>query len=248
MTATALNSTDWLAAHCADEPQELVKDTDITHAWFGMLDGRAAFVKWYPNELRGSWAKTEAAIAASNLHPAIVSLQQTVSCVDGVLLIYERVCGENLASQEARRRFSALPTAKRAAVVVTASEALAAISDAGFVVVDWYEGNRIYDFDTEHLWLFDWELCREAGFFLLDRDSNYWTSKLMAPEEFVRGSRIDQQTLVFNLGRYALLTLPELADALADILARATHPARAGRYTTVRDYVAALRKALVIYG
>lgn len=66
----------------------------------------------------------------------------------------------------------------------------------------------------------------------------------MAPEEFVRGSRIDQQTLVFNLGRYALLTLPELADALAGVLARATYPARAGRYSAVRDYIAALHRAL----
>lgn len=136
MTTTALNSTDWLAAHCADDPQELVKDTDTTRAWFAVLDGRAAFVKWYPNELRGSWAKVEAAIAAAELHPAIIPLQQTVSCADDVLLVYERMVEQNLASQEARRRFSALPVAKRAAAVVTASEALAAISDAGFVVVD----------------------------------------------------------------------------------------------------------------
>jgi len=97
------------------------------------------------------------------------------------------------------------------------------------MIVDWYEGNMIYDFADKHIWLFDWELCRRGQGFTLDMDSNYGSSRLMAPEEFIRGSWLDLQTLVFNLGRYALLTLPELAEQTAPILARATYPARSRR-------------------
>lgn len=102
----------------------------------------------------------------------------------------------------------------------------------------------IYDFDEHRLWLFDWELCRPEEFFILTMDSNYGSSRLMAPEEFVRGRRIDQRSLVFNLGRYALLTLPELADQVADVLAKATHPAWSRRYPSVAAFVGELSAAL----
>ena len=112
------------------------------------------------------------------------------------------------------------------------------------MIVDWYEGNMIYDFAQKHIWLFDWELCRRGDGFTLDMDSNYGSSRLMAPEEFIRGSWLDQQTLVFNLGRYALLTLPELAERAAPILARATYPARSGRYQSIQEFTQAFTEVL----
>ena len=98
----------------------------------------------------------------------------------------------------------------------------------------------IYDFTAQCIHLFDWELCRPGNGFVLEMDSNYGSSRLMAPEEFVRGSWLDQRTLVFNLGRYALTTLPELADPLAPVLARATYPARSKRYATLSEFHANL--------
>lgn len=238
------SSAQWLGEYCTREPQELSKQTQITRAWFATLDGRDVFIKWYPTELRESWARVEMAIAGAHLHPAIVPLRQMVNCADGVLLIYERVKGESLATQDIRMRFGALPLAERATAVLVVAEALAAVCGAGFMIVDWYEGNMIYDFDARQIWLFDWELCREDDSFLLQMDSNYGSSKLMAPEEFIRGSRLDQSTIVFNLGRYTLLTLPELAEPIASTLARATYPARSERYSTVREFVNTLSAAI----
>lgn len=162
-------------------------------------------------------------------------------------MFYERVPGDNLGPQDIRARFQKLPVGERAGAVLTISEALAAICDAGFMVVDWYEGNMIYDFEARLLWLSDWELCRRGDSFLLEMDSNYGPSRLMAPEEFVRGSCPDQRTLVFNLGRYALLTPPEIAGQIAPFLARATYPAPAGRYSTLREFVAELHTAIAPY-
>lgn len=234
----------WLVENATGEPEELAKVTQVTRAWFATLNGRESFIKWYPNELRDTWAKVETAIAGANLHPAIIPLRQVVACADGVLLIYDRMRGENLGPQEPRKRYQALPLTERAIAVMAIAEALAAVSEAGFMVVDWYEGNMLYDFDARQVWLFDWELCREGGSFVLEMDSNYGSSRLMAPEEFVRGSRLDELTLVFNVGRYALLALPELAEPLAPILARATYPARSERYNTVREFVTALTDEL----
>jgi serine/threonine-protein kinase len=239
-----MESGRWLAENCLGTPLEIDKSSRDTRAWFATIDGSEVFVKWYPLRLRGTWTRIEATISGGNLHPAIIPLRQRVDCDDGTLLIYDRVGGENLGPQEARARFHALPLAERGAAVLVISEALAAICGAGFMVVDWYEGNMLYDFEARQVWLFDWELCRDSGSFVLDMDFNYGSSRLMAPEEFVRGSRLDQVTLVFNLGRYALLTLPELAEPLAPVLARATYPARAGRYGSAREFVTALKTAL----
>jgi serine/threonine protein kinase len=235
----------WFAAQNLRNLTQIAKDSPQTRAWFASDDDeRELFLKLYPPEFAEPHAAIEIAIAGSNLHPAIVPLRQTVPCREGLLLIYDRVPGENLGPMAARGRFHALPLPARVAAVSHVIEALAAIAEAGFMVVDWYEGNMIYDFDRRRIWLFDWELCRRGEGFTLEMDSNYGSSRLMAPEEFVRGSWLDQRTLVFNLGRYALLALPELAEPLAPLLARATYPARSARFPTVREFAEAFAEAI----
>jgi serine/threonine-protein kinase len=191
--------------HGLQNVTEIIKDSLETCAWFASGSGKDLFLKRYPHEFAEPRASTEIAIAAANLHPAIVPLRQVVPCREGILLLYDRVSGESLGPMETRGRFQALPLAARSVAVSAVFAALTAISDAGFIIVDWYEGNMIYDFAQQRIWLFDWELCRKGDGFTLEMDSNYGSSRLMAPEEFIRGSWLDQQTIVFNLGRYALL-------------------------------------------
>lgn len=239
-----LASTEWLTSRDVENLEPITKATEDTSAWFATVVGRHSFLKFYPSPLDDTRGAVEVAIAGANLHPAIVPIRQAISCVDGVLLVYDRVSGVSLDAMETRRRFQLLPLSERVQAITTIFGALAAIADADFMIVDWYEGNMIYDFERQQIWLFDWELCRSGGGFTLEMDNNYGSSRLMAPEEFLRGSWLDQRTLVFNLGRYALLTVPELAEPLAPILARATHPARAERYASLREFTRAFVAAL----
>ena len=220
------------------------KESPETSAWFASTGEHDLFCKLYPHDYAETRAAIEIAIAGANLHPAIVPLRQIAACPEGILLLYDRVAGENLGPIKARGRFQSLLLDERIRAVSAIFAALTAISEAGFMIVDWYEGNMIYDFAQKHIWLFDWELCRKGDGFTLDMDSNYGSSRLMAPEEFIRGSWLDQQTLVFNLGRYALLTLPELAERAAPILARATYPARSGRYQSIQEFTQAFTEVL----
>jgi serine/threonine-protein kinase len=229
----------WLHAHGECETEPIAKETQTTRAWFARLAGQAVFAKCYPHELRDTWARKEREIAGANLHPAIVPLRQIVACSDGDLFVYPRVDGENLGPMDTRTKFARLPIPERTQAVLTVAESLAAVCEAGHMVVDWYEGNMIYNFAQKQIWLFDWELCQD-GAFTLQMDSNYGSSRLMAPEEFIRGSRLTEQTLVYNVGRYALLNLPELAEELAPLLALATYPSRTKRYATIREFARAL--------
>jgi len=223
---------------------EISKESEDTRAWFALASGKGVFLKLFPNELDGNRLTVETEIAGGNLHPAIVPLRRIITCELGTMLVYDRLDGENLGPMAARGRLQSLPLPERIAAASTVVEALVSITDAGFMIVDWYEGNMIYDFEQGKIWLFDWELCRKGIGFTLQMDSNFGSSRLMAPEEFVRGSLLDQRTIVFNLGRYVLLTLPELADSLAPVLARATYPARSQRYCSVRQFTEALAWAL----
>ncbi len=233
----------WFEAQNLQNVTPITKDSPETSAWFASAAGQEMFLKLYPPEFEATRAATEIAIAGGSLHPAIIPLRQTVSCQEGTLLLYDRVEGENLGPMATRGRFQALPLSERMDTAAAIIEALAAISDAGFMIVDWYEGNMLYNFDLKRIWLFDWELCRKGEGFTLEMDANYGSSRLMAPEEFLRGSWLDQRTIVFNLGRYVLLTLPELADTLAPLLARATYPARSERYASVREFTDAFARA-----
>src|SRR5689334_3071086 len=105
-------SDAWLDDNC-DSLEAIAKATDRTRAWFAVIDWRECFVKWYPTELRQSWAKVESAIAGINRHPAIIPLRRKVECADGVLFLYDRMKGENLGPMETRSRFAALPLAER---------------------------------------------------------------------------------------------------------------------------------------
>ena len=223
----------WLDSNAATlRPVE--KATGDTLAWFAMLDGRASFLKFFPQSLYDR-AAVERDIAGANLHPAIIPLRQTIPLSNGALLIYDHVVGDNLGPMDTRKRFQLLPRGERTQATAAIFESLSAICDAGFMIVDWYEGNMMYDFARHQIWLFDWELCRRGNGFALEMDNNYGSSRLMAPEEFLRGSTLDERTLVFNLGRYALMTLPELAEPFAALFARATHPARAQRFATLGE-------------
>lgn len=231
--------------HGLENVMQIAKESSETKAWFASTMEQDLFLKLYPHHYAETRAAVEMTIAGANLHPAIVPLRRVVSCREGMLLFYDRVPGDNLGPMEQRGRFQALPLAERIVAVCAIFAALTAISEAGFMIVDWYEGNMIYDFSQKHMWLFDWELCRKGDGFTLEMNSNYGSSRLMAPEEFIRASWLDQQTLVFNLGRYALITLPELAEKAAPILARATYPARSGRYLSLGEFTQAFTNIIL---
>lgn len=224
--------------------EPLQKGDDATRAWFAEWDGKPIFAKFFPSALE-SRAQIEQAIAGSGLHPAIVPLRRAISLSEGLLFLYDRVTGETLGSPETREHFYALPFAEKATALSTLFSALSAITEAGYVLVDMYEGNIMYDYEQKRIWLFDWDLCHQGDGFALTMDRNYGSSRLMASEEYQRGSWIDQQSNVFNLGRLATLVLSGAEGPWSPILAQATDPIRQHRHATVRQFVDAFAAAVL---
>lgn len=74
------------------------------------------------------------------------------------------------------------------------------------MAVDLYDGCVLYDFATHTVRLVDLDHYR-AGPYVLETDRQLGSSSYMAPEEFRRGATIDERTMVFTLGRIALVYL-----------------------------------------
>ena len=149
-------------------------------------------------------------------HEHIPALLNHFETRDGPVLVYEWADGEVLSSPEFpdRRtnpaspyyRFMRLEPARKLAVLDTMYDVHKAVFAAGYIAVDFYFGCIVYDFDSERVHFCDFDEYR-PGPFTLEEDRLPGSRSLMAPEEFVKGSLIDQTTNVFTLGRIALVML-----------------------------------------
>jgi serine/threonine protein kinase len=228
-----MNAEDWLREKLLGLIP-LSKTDTATRAW----RTESLFVKFFPFALENR-AAVEAEISSEGLHPSIVPSLLMTGCDDGIVLAYPWVSGVTLRTPEAREKFYALPETEKLAALHVLFLVCTAISEAGWILVDMYEGNLIYDFENKQLWCFDWDLCVKAESYVLERDRNWGSSRLMAPEEFALGARIDARTNVFNLGRIAQLALGKTDAALT----RATDPDPEKRFPSVRAFQQASEKS-----
>ena len=182
-------------------------------------------------------------------HPAIVSLRHAFDVPGGRAVVYPWVPGEILndplapggrphaAADSALQRFRARPVASIERVLDTVIDAHLTVVRDGFVAVDFYDGCLMYDAASEQVRLVDLDGYR-PGPYVLDADRQYGSRRFMAPEEFVRGSTIDERTTVFTLGRTARVLLGEAGQwrgsaATERVVDRATAADPATRFASV---------------
>jgi serine/threonine-protein kinase len=213
--------------------------------------GRRWFVKAAHGPRSIAGLRRAAHLHRSVAHPALAPFHGEIELEDGtVALVYDWVPGEVLYDPaaadgvprghpgSAHARFRTMPVAH----IVSALDAVFALhlslAAAGFIAVDFYDGCLLYDFDEHRMRVVDLDEYR-SGPFRNPSDRLPGSTRFMAPEEFVRGARIDGVTNVFTLGRCAGVLLDDPPPALVTVIDRATRPDRAGRYPSVAAFVAA---------
>lgn len=150
-------------------------------------------------------------------------------------------------------RFRSLPVEAILDALDSIFDAHLAVTAAGYVAADFYDGSLMYHFASHEVRLIDLDLYR-PGPYVLDRDRQFGSTRFMAPEEFQRGATVDERTTVFSLARTAFVLLsrhpegdpsPETwtaSPALHAVARRATADEPDDRYETVRDFVTAWRE------
>jgi hypothetical protein len=154
------------------------------------------------------------------------------------------------ASDSAMRAFRAQPLGVVERVVDDVFDAHLAVAAAGFAAVDFYDGCLLYDPRSAAVRLIDLDAYRPAPF-TVGPGLLPGSTRFLSPEERTEGAVVDERTLVYVLGRAALVLMDEGDEGLAwrgtrdqlGVLARATRPAPADRFADVAGFVRAWRSA-----
>jgi serine/threonine-protein kinase len=187
---------------------------------------------------RGAAAQARGlAVHAAVRHAALVAPIQVVEGVAGPIVVSPWVQGERLRHNPMVKH---LPIATRLEILDVAIEVHALVNGAGFVSIDFYDGNLLYDGKVH---VIDVDEYRPAPF-VLDAERTLGSTRFMAPEEFVRGATLDARTTVFQLGRAAMVLLDDIPQSLASVVERATHPDPGARFADAAELLRAWRDRL----
>jgi serine/threonine-protein kinase len=178
-------------------------------------------------------------------HETLVAPVRVATGDAGPIIVYPWVRGEKLRMNP---MVKGLSTAARLAAIESVIEVHALINNAGFVSIDLYDGNLLYD-DRVHV--IDIDEYRVVPF-VVDAERTLGSTRFMAPEEFRRGATLDRRTTVFQLGRTAAvlfdppqgLLRDRLPPALVHLVARATAAAPNDRYDDASALLRAWQSAL----
>ena len=203
--------------------------------------------------------RNAARLSPSVSHPLLPELLGRIESPDGPMLVSPWLDGELLGVPRQQRddlrsafqRFRSLPAPTVQACLASVFDLHVHLAAAGWVASDFYDGSLLYDFAAGQLWVIDLDLYRD-GPFINDMGQMFGSTRFMAPEEFERGARVDEQTTVFVMGRAALVflsdgTLDPAAfrgpRALFDVVARACRPDRARRFASMAAFHHAWQEA-----
>ena len=189
-------------------------------------------------------------LSESVRHPLLPPLYQVIESPDGPMLVYPWVDGELLGVPRERRddpqssfqRFRHLPATSLLACLDSLLGLHVKLSQAGWIAGDFYDGSLLYEFASKRLRVIDLDSYRDAPY------SNtmgrmFGSSRFMAPEEYEKGARIDEQTTVYVMGRTALVFLPDGLPALLQVAAKACAPEREKRFGTMAAFFHAWQEA-----
>lgn len=99
-----------------------------------------------------------------------------------------------------KERFHQLPIPKKLRAIDVLFSFLQNVHQKGYVAVDFYDGSLMYDFSTDKLTICDIDLFKKSPV-VNDKGTEWFgTKRLKAPEEYRKGSAIDEQTNIFTLG------------------------------------------------
>jgi len=180
---------------------------------------------------------------------AMPALRNVVESRAGPLLVYAWAEGEVLWTPAARRadprspfaRFVGLPAGERVAALDAVFRLHVALAARGWVACDFYDGCLLYDFAARRMRVIDLDHYHR-GPCMNATGRRFGSTRFLAPEERVKGARIDERTTVFALGRAVQQLLPPgpgVPEGVAGVAERACRPEPAARF----GGVAALHRA-----
>jgi serine/threonine-protein kinase len=233
-------------------------------SFVGDMDGRRAFFKQARSARAAQGLARALRLYEEVRHAVLPGLWGYWQATDGPLLVFEWVSGEPLYDplnfpgasgradpRSAHARFRALPMAKRLAAVEAVFDLHQAVAKKGFISRDFYDGSILYDFESDRTWVIDTDEYHE-GCTRVGQRRGPGSTRFMAPEEFEPGALLDERTMVYHMGRTALVLLGDGSgdlqswsgeEARRQVLERAVAADPAGRYGHLHEFLRAWRES-----
>ncbi|WP_282939404.1 serine/threonine-protein kinase [Paenibacillus sp. RC67] len=262
--------------HTSSTIQDLLAECGTTFRVFDKQDsgcvsfgiripsGQCLFVKHAGTSGAVSYLKQVEHFHSEVTHPVIPKLLNSFSTLNGYAHVYEWVEGEVLGTpdfpgKEGRSnpesphyRFRQQSVERIIQALNTVYELHMLLEEHGYVAVDFYDGCMIYDFQLHKLHLCDFDHYTK-GAFILEKNRLFGSSRFMAPEEFIRGSRIDYRTNIYAMGAAAFVFLSDgsrelnawrASEPLYHVVSKAAASLREDRYDSIKSFYEAWKQAL----
>ena len=146
-------------------------------------------------------------------HPNLIKLVEAYNYEKFYVAVFEWADGEclfdhwnfekyqrNSLLKSPKQRFGELPIYKKMKCVDVLFSFLHSVNERGYVAVDFYDGSIMYDFENDDTTICDIDFFKKAPVINDLGEDWFGTKRLKAPEEYVKGAIIDEQTNVFTLG------------------------------------------------
>lgn len=221
------------------------------------VNGERWFVKYSNSEKATPHLRNAIRFHSDIRSSYIPALHHSFQAASGLALVYEWVEGEVLsppefAGAEGKKnplspfyRFRQLTVDQIIKVLTIVYDLHAYIAKVGYIAVDFYAGSMIYDFQADEIRFCDFDHYVK-GAFHLEQDRLPGSRSLMAPEEFVKGSLIDQRTNVYTMGAVAFMLLGSSSDRkieywraseeLFAVASKAVSEEREKRYASIHEF------------
>lgn len=146
-------------------------------------------------------------------HPNLVKIIEEYDYKQFYVVVFEWMDGECLFDhwnfekyqkdtniKSPKEKFKELPVSKKLRAIEILFSFLQNVNEKGYVAVDFYDGSIMYDFSTNKTTICDIDFFKKAPV-INDKGAEWFgTKRLKAPEEYIKGSAIDEQTNIFTLG------------------------------------------------
>jgi len=167
---------------------------------------------------------------------------------DGFIMMFEWVDVLYMGRQfsESREKFMQLSEAVKHQIYSDILQFHAHVIEKGYVAIDFYDGNIMYEPKREKTIICDIELYARRPY--VNEMGRMWGSTMfMSPEEFQKGADIDELTNVYNMGATAFalfgdgrdrcLEKWQLSEGLFHVAKKAVSDERRERYRTIQQLI-----------
>lgn len=146
-------------------------------------------------------------------HPNLVKIIEDYEYDQFYVVVFEWSEGECLfdhwnfekyqrdtAIKSPKEKFKQLSVSKKLNTIDVLFSFLQNVNKKGYVAIDFYDGSIMYDFSTDKTTICDIDFFKKAPV-MNDKGVEWFgTKRFKAPEEYIKGCAIDEQTNIFTLG------------------------------------------------